>query len=122
MCTGGRVKHHLANNISRPDSTMLFVGYQARGTLGRELLERPRKIRILGEMHTVRARIEKINGFSAHADRDELLRWVSGFKKAPRKIFVVHGEQEAAAALATVLRERFQSEVTVPAYLEEHSL
>ncbi len=122
MCTGGRVKHHLANNISRPDSTLLFVGYQARGTLGRELLERPRKIRILGEMRTVRARIEKINGFSAHADRDELLRWVSGFKKAPRKIFVVHGEQEAAAALATVLRERFQSEVTVPAYLEEHSL
>jgi metallo-beta-lactamase family protein len=122
MCTGGRVKHHLVNNISRPESTILFVGYQARGTLGREILERPKKVRILGQVYPVRARIEKVNGFSAHADRDELLRWVSGFRKSPEKIFIVHGEKEVAANFASLLREKFASEVIVPRYLQECSL
>ncbi|NOX96833.1 MAG: MBL fold metallo-hydrolase [Nitrospirae bacterium] len=122
MCTGGRVKHHLVNNISRSESTILFVGYQARGTLGRRILERPETVRILGQMYPVQAGIEKINGFSAHADRDELLRWVSGFKKAPKKIFVVHGEKEVAADFASTLKEKFTSNVIVPEYLEECSL
>ncbi len=122
MCTGGRIKHHLVNNITRPESTILFVGYQAKGTLGREILERPKRVRILGQVRPVRARIEKINGFSAHADRDELLGWVSGFKKAPEKIFVIHGEREVSANFASTLRERFKSEVIVPKYRQEYSI
>ncbi len=122
MCTGGRVKHHLVHNITRPESTILFVGYQAKGTLGREILERPERVRILGQMYPVRARIEKINGISAHADRDELLRWASGFKKRPEKIFVVHGEKEVAAEFASTLRKSLKSEVIVPKYLQEYSL
>ena len=122
MCTGGRVKHHLVSNIVRPESTILFVGYQARGTLGREILERPKNVRILGQTYPVRARIEKINGISAHADKDELLRWVSGFQKPPQKIFIVHGEKEVAADFASTLRNKVKSEVIVPKYLEEHSL
>ena len=122
MCTGGRIKHHLVNNISRPQNTILFVGYQARGTLGREILERPKKVRIQGRTFPVRARIEKVNGFSAHADRDELLRWVCGFREAPEKIFVVHGEKETSADFAATLRKQFTSQVIVPEYLQEHAL
>ncbi len=122
MCTGGRIKHHLVKNITRPESTILFVGYQAKGTLGREILERPEKVRILGQTYPVRARIEKINGISAHADKDELLRWVSGFQKPPEKIFIVHGEKEVSADFASTLRNKVKSEVIVPKYLEECSL
>ncbi len=91
MCTGGRIKHHLVKNITRRESTILFVGYQAKGTLGRTILERPKRARILGQTYPVRARIEKINGLSAHADRDELLKWVSGFKKPPETKLVKKG-------------------------------
>jgi len=122
MCTGGRIKHHLVANITRQESTILFVGYQAKGTLGRTILERPKRVRIHGQVYPVRARIEKINGLSAHADRDELLKWVSGFKKAPEKIFVIHGEKEVAADFASTLRGKFKSEVIVPQYLQEYSI
>jgi len=106
MCTGGRIKHHLKNNIGRPESTILFVGYQAVGTLGRIILEGTDEIRIFGKQHRVAARIEKINGFSAHADRDELFRWVSNLKKAPRKVIVSHGEKEAAHAFSDHITEK----------------
>ncbi len=122
MCTGGRIKYHLRNNITRPESTVLFVGYQAKGTLGREILERPQSARILGNVYPVKARIEKINGFSAHADRDELLRWVSGFKEAPEKIFLIHGEEEVTESFASLLREKFRSEIIVPEYAKEYNL
>ena len=122
MCTGGRVKYHLLSNITRPESTILFVGYQARGTLGREILERPETVRILGAMHKVKARIEKINGFSAHADRDELLKWISGFKKAPGKIFLIHGEEEVTASFASFLKEKITSEIIIPEYSKEYAL
>jgi metallo-beta-lactamase family protein len=116
MCTGGRIKHHLVQNITRPESTILFVGYQAEGTLGRQILEKPNEVRILGAFFPVRARIEKINGFSAHADKDELLRWVSGFTKPPKRIFVVHGEEQPAQAFAETLKEKFSTDVLVPDY------
>ncbi|MDP8214088.1 MAG: MBL fold metallo-hydrolase [Candidatus Euphemobacter frigidus] len=122
MCTGGRVKHHLVNNITRPESTVLFVGYQARGTLGRVILERPREVRILGRQFPVRARIEKINGFSSHADRDELMDWISGFKEPPRRLFVIHGEERASQSLARAVRDRLGFNTVVPAYLESYSL
>lgn len=122
MCTGGRIKHHLLNNIRRKESTILFVGYQARGTLGRIILERPSRVRILGQTFTVQARIEKINGFSAHADKNELLKWVSGFKKDPEKIFIVHGEESVSLSFAETLRTKVNSEVVVPAYLDEYEI
>lgn len=119
MCTGGRIKHHLLHNISRRESTILFVGYQAVGTLGRTILEKPEEVRILGRMCPVRARIEQINGFSAHADKDELLRWVSGFNPPLEKIFIVHSEKDVAKDFSETLRERVRSEVVVPQYLQE---
>ena len=84
MCTGGRIKHHLVRNISRRESTILFVGYQAEGTLGRLIVEGAPTVRILGETLPVKARVERIEGFSAHADRDELLRWASAIREKPR--------------------------------------
>lgn len=122
MCTGGRIKYHLINNITRPGSTILFVGYQARGTLGREILERPQSVRIMGKIFPVKARIEKINGFSAHADKDELLKWVSGFKEIPKKFFLVHGEKEITEKFASFLKEKITSEIIIPEYLKEYVL
>ncbi|MCE9615768.1 MAG: MBL fold metallo-hydrolase [Lentisphaerae bacterium] len=119
MCEGGRIKHHLVNNISRPESTILFVGYQAVGTLGRAILEKPAEVRILGQTYPVRARIAKINGFSGHADRDELFRWLSALKQAPRQLFLTHGEASVAAEFAGWLRERTKWNVSVPAYLDK---
>ena len=122
MCAGGRIKHHLIKNIIRQESTVLFVGYQAKGTLGREILERPQQVRILGNVYPVRARIEKINGFSGHADRDELLRWVSGFKEDPERVFLIHGEEEASESFASLLKEKIKSNIIIPDYLQEYVL
>jgi metallo-beta-lactamase family protein len=119
MCTGGRVKHHLKNNISRPESTILFVGYQAVGTLGRLILDGVDPIRIFGEEHEVKARIEKISGFSAHADQNELLRWITALKKAPRRVFITHGEPDAANAYKKLLSEKTDWPCTVPEYQQE---
>jgi metallo-beta-lactamase family protein len=122
MCTGGRIKHHIAANIEREASTLMFVGYQARGTLGRILLERADTIRIHGQTKQVRAQITKINGFSAHAGQDELLRWAKKQAKAPRKLFVVHGEPEASAALEKAIQQKLGWETMVPAYGDEVTL
>ena len=119
MCTGGRVKHHLINNISRPESTILFVGYQAVGTLGRHIVEGAEKVRILGQTRRVKAKIVRVHGFSAHADKVELLQWLSAIEKAPRRVFVIHGEKEAANSFADYVREKKGWDVTVPAYGEE---
>lgn len=99
MCTGGRIKHHLTKNIDRPESTVLFVGYQARNTLGRIILDGTKEVRILGASYPVKAQIERISGFSAHADRNELMRWLETVKGTPRRVFVSHGEPDGAAAL-----------------------
>ncbi len=116
MCTGGRIKHHLKANISREESTILFIGYQANGTLGRIILEGANSVRIHGEQYHVKANIQKINGFSAHGDRNELLRWVSTLKAPPKKLFVTHGEPEAASAFADLIREKNGWETYVPDY------
>jgi metallo-beta-lactamase family protein len=116
MVTGGRVKHHIVNNIRRPESTILFIGYQAEGTPGRMLLDGAKEIRLLGQMHPVRAHIEKIEGFSAHADRDGLLAWLSDIRVPPRCVFVTHGEEKAALSFAKLLNERMGWTVTVPRY------
>ena len=119
MCTGGRIKYHLVRNISRPESTILFVGYQAMGTLGREIVGGDKEVRILGQKYPVRAKVAQIHGFSAHADRDELLRWLSALQRPPRHLFVVHGESETAWQFADLLKERTGWEISVPNYRDE---
>jgi len=116
MCTGGRIKHHLVRNISRPESTILFVGYQAGGTLGRQIVDGAGEVRILGQQHIVRARIAQIHGFSAHADRDELFRWLSGLRRPPKHLFVTHGEPQVAERFANLVREKTNWEISVPHY------
>ncbi len=123
MCTGGRIKHHLVHNIGRPSSMVLFVGYQAKGTLGRSILEagKDKEVRILGTYYRIRAEIRSIQGFSAHADQKELLAWIGGVKRGPDRIFVTHGEPEAAHALAELLLENGR-EVIVPDYRQEEQI
>ena len=107
MCNGGRVRHHLVNNIIRPECTILFVGYQAIGTLGRQIVDGAEKVRIHGQHYPVKAKVIKINGFSAHADKDELLQWISAFKNnPPRKVFITHGEEKASKAFAEVVEHK----------------
>ncbi len=122
MCTGGRIKHHVTHNVGRADSTVLFVGYQANGTLGRIILDGEKKVRILGGMYDVQARIERITGFSAHADQSELLRWLSSITSTPRKVFVTHGEPAAAEAFADLLRQEKNWEVEIPQYQDNFTL
>jgi len=122
MCTGGRIKHHLVNNISRPESTIMFVGYQANGTLGRRIVNGEKQVRILGQEHQVKARVVQVNGFSAHADRDELFKWLTGLKKPPRRLFVVHGESESAQHFGDYVSQKTGWDVSVPAYQDEFTL
>jgi len=119
MCTGGRIKHHLVNNITHPETTIMFVGYQAVGTLGRQIVDGARKVRILGQKYKVKAKVVRIQGFSAHADRDELLNWLRELQAAPRGIFVVHGEAESARAFGNYVRKKTGWDVTVPNYQDE---
>lgn len=99
MATGGRVLHHLAHYLPDPASTVILAGYQAAGTRGRRLQNGEKEIRIHGESVTVEAQIEIMSSLSAHADSEETMRWLKGFKRAPRATFVVHGESDAALAL-----------------------
>jgi len=119
MCTGGRIKHHLVNNITKSENTIMFVGYQAVGTLGRRIVDGEEEVRILGQQYPVNARIARINGFSAHADKEELFEWLSELKKPPRKLFVVHGESESANEFGNYIREKTGWDVMVPAYQDE---
>lgn len=121
MCNAGRIKHHLVHDIGRPECTVLFVGYQAAGTLGRQILDGRKEVRILGQTLEVKARITQIHGFSGHAGRSGLLRWLDAFDKRPRGLFLTHGEEEAALNLAEELRGKGWT-VEVPEYLESFEL
>ncbi|HEY9381118.1 MAG TPA: MBL fold metallo-hydrolase, partial [Burkholderiales bacterium] len=114
MCNAGRIKHHLVQNLARPECAILFTGYQASGTLGRKIVDGMRSVRIFQEDVPVRARVYTLGGLSAHADQTALLHWLSGFKRPPRQCFVVHGEQEIATSFADAVRERLDWNVTVP--------
>ncbi len=116
MCTGGRVKHHLVNEISKEQSTILFVGYQAVGTLGRLLVDGQQEVRILGQTYPVKARIVQVHGFSAHADKEELLTWLQAVERPPRKVFVVHGEADSTRHFVDFLKEKTSWDVMAPAY------
>jgi metallo-beta-lactamase family protein len=119
MCTGGRIKHHLVNNITKAKNTILFVGYQAFGTLGRHIVDGAKTARILGQYHPVRARIAQVHGFSAHADRDELIKWLSSLGKPPRRVFITHGEIKASENLAGLIRAGKGWETLIPRYRQQ---
>jgi metallo-beta-lactamase family protein len=118
MCTAGRIKHHLRSNIGRRDSTILFVGYQGRGTLGRQIQEGQSDVRIHGRQFRVKAEVRQISGFSGHADRNGLLQWLGNLKQPPQRVFLTHGEEEAALDLARSIRQQMQLDVAVPEYRE----
>jgi metallo-beta-lactamase family protein len=122
MATGGRVLHHLRQRLPDPRSTVLLVGYQAVGTRGRALEEGARWLRIFGADVPVRARVETEPRLSAHADAHELLRWLRTATRPPRRLFVVHGEPEAAAALADRVRRELGWSVSVPAYRDREAV
>jgi metallo-beta-lactamase family protein len=114
MCDGGRIKHHLRYNLSRPESSVIITGFQAAGTLGRRLVDGARWVRIFGEELPVRADIYTIGGLSAHADRDALLGWLRNFNRPPRQCFVVHGEAQTAEGFADEVRKLGWADVVVP--------
>lgn len=114
MATGGRVLHHLKLRLPDPKTTVLFVGFQAEGTRGRALQEGKKELKMFGEMVSVRAKIKTIDGFSAHADQREILRWLESFTKAPQKTFVVHGEPAASSALADLIRKKLRWDTEIP--------
>jgi len=114
MCDAGRIKHHLKHNLWRKDSAVIFVGYQAIGTLGRRLVEGADKVRIFDEEIAVKARIETIEGFSGHADRDGLLEWIGAMKKKPARIMLVHGEPEVIVRFSRAIAEKFGIETHIP--------
>ncbi|MBL7684509.1 MAG: MBL fold metallo-hydrolase [Deltaproteobacteria bacterium] len=114
MCEGGRIVHHLRNNIENPNNTILIVGYQAQHTLGRRIVERRRRVRIFGVERDLNARVEVINSFSAHADKNELLEFVEGCGKRLKGIFIVHGDEEQSIAFAQTIQSAGFSNVIVP--------
>ncbi|MCR5747139.1 MAG: MBL fold metallo-hydrolase, partial [Lachnospiraceae bacterium] len=105
MCDAGRIRHHLKHNLWRPECTVLFVGYQSVGTLGRALVDGVERVKLFGEEIDVKAEIKALAGLSGHADRDGLLDWVDGFEKKPDKVFVVHGEDTVTDIFANTLKE-----------------
>jgi len=122
MVNGGRIQHHILHRIEDPANAILFTGYQAEGTIGRRLLEGDSPVSILRREVDVRARIEKANALSAHADQHEIMRWLHGFKQAPKRTFIVHGEPEPREALAARIREELGWELELPNLHERFSL
>jgi len=123
MATGGRIVHHLMHRLPDERNSVVFVGFQAAGTRGRYLVEGARTIKIYGVEYPVRARIESIEGFSAHGDYNEILRWLEGFKTPPRKTFLVHGEPRAVVAMRDHIREKHPAwDIAIPKYLESFEL
>lgn len=116
MLSGGRVLHHARRILPNPDATIVFVGYQATGTKGRYVLNGDKEVRIMRDWIPVRCHVEKIDGFSAHADWKAVLKWLRGLEKAPRTVFTTHGEPDASAAMAKHIRDEFGWKVVEPEY------
>jgi len=122
MATGGRVLHHMAAALPDPRNTVLFVGYQAAGTRGRQLVDGARDVRIHGQSISVNARIAKIDSMSAHADRGEIMRWLGTFPARPGRVCLVHGEPEPMDALKTLMQQRLGWTAETPQHLQRLSL
>ena len=114
MCEAGRIRHHLKHNLWRPESTILFVGYQSAGTLGRAILEGAETVRLFGETIEVKAEIKKLDGISGHADKTGLLKWVNSFEPKPKRVFVVHGEDSVCDSFAECLKEEYGMDAYAP--------
>ncbi|GAB7080475.1 MBL fold metallo-hydrolase RNA specificity domain-containing protein [Megalodesulfovibrio paquesii] len=119
MCNAGRIKHHLRHNLWKPGASIVFVGFQAKGTPGRKLVDGVKTLRMLGDEVSVQARIFTIGGFSAHAGQSQILAWLSGFARPGMKVYLVHGENSAQKILAGLIKEQFKLDVHIPGYLEE---
>lgn len=113
MCEAGRIKHHLKHNLWNPKSSIVFVGYQAKGTLGYSILNGDKKVTIFGEKINVKAEIYNLEGFSGHADKNGLVEWLAGFKQQPKQIFLVHGEEQSKVALAKEIKDNLDYDCTV---------
>lgn len=122
MATGGRILHHLRKRLPDERNTVIFVGFQAEGTRGRRLLEGEKEIKIFGEFVPVRAHITQLENLSAHADANEILRWLSGFKRPPKTVFLVHGEPKAQESLKRKIMEKFGWAVEIPDYQQRFEL
>ena len=122
MCEVGRIKHHLKHNLWNPNNTILFVGYQAPGTLGAKIVSGEKKVKIFGEEIAVNARIEYIEGYSGHADQEWLLNFVYSFITKPKHIFLVHGELEGQKVLKEKIQQTIEIPVTIPDYGENYNL
>lgn len=122
MCDIGRIKHHLKHNLWNPASTILFVGYQAPGTLGRTIVDGADKVKIFGEEISVNARVEYIEGYSGHADQEWLLNFVYSFIKKPKHIFLVHGEEESEEILKGLIEKNTEIPVTIPSFGEKYEV
>ena len=122
MCDAGRIKHHLKNNLWKEKSSIIIVGYQAEGTLGRSIVNGDKNVSIFGERIHINAEIYDLEGFSGHADKDGLLEWISGFKILSRKIFLVHGEEEAKKALANSIKKDMGYDCIVVEDVSEYNL
>ncbi len=122
MVEGGRILHHLAHRLPHPQNTVLFIGFQAAGTRGRTIVEGKPTVKIHGQQIPIRAKIENISGFSAHADYNEILAWLMGFNRPPLKTFIVHGEPAAAEALAEKIMSKFGWDVIIPKFKESFEI
>ena len=118
MCDAGRVKHHLKHNLWKEKTSVIFIGFQAEGTLGRKLKEGAEMVNIFNENIKVNAGIYSIDGFSGHADMDGLMDWINHFSKKPSKVFVVHGERESTSNLSSLIIEKFGLDTAVPSMNE----
>ena len=122
MATGGRILHHLANRLPRREDTVLFIGFQVEGSRGRDLLDGKTEIRIFGEFFPVYCQVDQVTGFSAHANRDELRKWLGSFSQSPKMTFVVHGEIDACVAMRDHIKKELGWNAMVPEYLESYKL
>lgn len=114
MCEAGRIRHHLKHNLWRPECTILFVGYQAVGTLGRSIVEGAKEVRLFGEPIQVNARIMQLAGMSGHADKNGLIEWIQAFEEKPKKVFVVHGEDSVCMSFAECLKIEYGQRAYAP--------
>ena len=115
MCSAGRIKHHLKHNLWRNESSIVFVGYQAQGTLGRRIKEGEKSVKLFGEEIQVNAKIYTLDGFSGHADKEGIMWWLEGFENKPKKIFIVHGEEEASREIS----KKIEEELNIVTYIPE---
>jgi metallo-beta-lactamase family protein len=122
MCEAGRILHHLKNNVANPANTVLIVGYQAQGTLGRRIVDGTSEIKVFGEMYPLNAEVVQLDTFSAHADESDVIEYVADLDSNPRQIFLVHGEQTARENMRQAFKDKLDLDVTLPRYGESFDL